>query len=1099
MRTNNYAAVLRETISSDPGQALGSLLRYLAGPAKSKSAELYGSWGSFGRLAATAVNSATARPVLYLTGHIDMADKAQDDLETFSGQSVDILPASELAAGPINPVGEIAGERLKLWRKLAGYRGNSPLLVSASIAAVMQPAPAPSDLKKRSVTISIDDPLAVPMDKLVDWLVDAGYQRCEDIDTLGDFACRGGIVDVFPPGNEMPVRIEYFGDEVESVRYFDMDTRRSVQKIDLITLPDCRSDDNIAAQATLLDYLPDNTIVVIEEITELIEIARIFRDRAWQPDSLWTVDEIIKKVQNFDRVYINRFAHDLCEQSYNINARSIHDYHGRGLDAIDDLTDEARLQNKKVFILCDNPAQQLRTKENIECNRESTDPETGQKHVHKGIDLPENLSLAIGVLAEGFSLPDHDIIVAGHHELFGVRQVRRKLNALRQTQAIESFNDLVEGELIVHFSHGIGKYRGMKLMTKNGREEEFLALEFADQMVIHLPAGKIDLVHKYVASGSKEAKLSKIGGRTWQNQKDKVSKAVEDMASGLIDLQAYRNIMPGIRYPQDDHWQKEFEAAFPYQPTEDQVKISAEIKADMQKPRPMDRLLCGDVGYGKTELAIRAAFKAATFGKQVAVLVPTTILADQHYRSFKERMSDFPVSVECISRFRTGNEVKRILNAAADGRLDILIGTHRILSDDVKFKDLGLVIIDEEQRFGVAHKEKLKSIRKTVDILTMTATPLPRTMHSTLLGIRDISSLTTPPLDRRSISTAVIPPSDKLVTEAIMRELSREGQVFFLHNRVQSIASFAAHVKCLVPQARVIFAHGQMPKSELEKKISDFIDYKADVLVSTTIIESGIDIPRANTIIIDEADRFGLAELHQLRGRVGRYKHKAYAYMLLPRKRKLNPIAVKRLKAIEEYSSLGSGFRIAMRDLEIRGAGNILGFEQSGFIDSVGYELYCRLLASAIRKLKGEPEPIIANTLMEINISNNIPRSYIPSEQHRMEIYRRMVTCSAQADVELLRNDIKDQFGNLPDQVEYLLQIHEIRIRASEKHIECIIQKDPDIIFKLGPQAHVATLFRDPVAGSLRIPDQRTVHLRLGARYFEHPSTLLSTLRKLLS
>ena len=455
------------------------------------------------------------------------------------------------------------------------------------------------------------------------------------------------------------------------------------------------------------------------------------------------------------------------------------------------------------------------------------------------------------------------------------------------------------------------------------------------------------------------------------------------------------------------------------------------------------------------------------------------------------------MTIDCISRFRKASDVKRILEGARDGRLDILIGTHRILSDDVSFKDLGLIIIDEEQRFGVAHKEKLKQVRKTVDILTMTATPLPRTMHSTLLGIRDISSLTTPPLDRRSISTLVIPPSDKLIQQAIKREMSREGQVFFLHNRVQSISTFANTVKKLVPEARVIYAHGQMAKRDLEKKIADFIDYKADVLVSTTIIESGIDIPRANTIIIDESDRFGLAELHQLRGRVGRYRHKAYAYMLLPRNRKLNPIAKKRLKAIEEYSSLGSGFRIAMRDLEIRGAGNILGFEQSGHIDSVGYELYCRLLSAAIRKLKGEPEPIVATTLLELNISNNIPRGYIQSENHRMEIYRRMVTCTSLADIDLLRNDIKDQFGNLPEQVDYLLQLAEIRIKASEKHIEAIVQKEPDLIFKLKPEAHVASMF-EKTAGSVRIPDTTTVHLRLGARYFEHPGTLLSTLRRML-
>ena len=1086
-----------DILSRESAFPLRDVIAELSGRESGKSIEIHGSWGSFGRLAAATIEKATARPILYVASHIDEADKSQDDLETFSGKEVEILPAAESAAGPIDPVGEIAGERLKLLRKLIGYRGNTSEIIATSIAALMQPVPMPEELKRNGLKVSMDQPEAVSFDGMLTWLADSGYERVEDIEVLGDFACRGGIIDVYAPGNDQPIRIEFFGDEIDSIRFFDIDTRRSIQNIVEVVLPNCKKEDRIESQGTLLEYMPANTIVMIEEGTEVIEFGRIFRDRAWQPESMWEVEDIFKAAAKFDCLYVNKYEDDIHDKSFAVRVQSIQDYWGRGLEALEELTDCARLENKKVYLLCDNPAQQHRTAENIENDRIVTDPLSGKKRNYQGNDVPVNMTLAIGTLGQGFCLPDCDIIIAGHHELFGVRQVRRKLKAARHTESIESFNDLHEGDLVVHFAHGIGKYRGMKLLTKNNRQEEFLAVEFADKALIHVPAGKIDLIHKYVGSGAKDAKLSKIGGRTWQKQKEKVARAVEDMASELIELQAYRNVMPGIKYPKDDQWQKEFEEAFPYQPTDDQLKITQEIKSDMEKTRPMDRLLCGDVGYGKTELAIRAAFKAATFGKQVAVLVPTTILAAQHFRSFRERMGDFPVTIDCISRFRKANDVKRILEATKAGRLDILIGTHRILSDDVSFKDLGLIIIDEEQRFGVAHKEKLKTIRKTVDILTMTATPLPRTMHSALLGIRDISSLTTPPLDRRSISTVVIPPSDKLVQQAIKREMSREGQVFFLHNRVQSIATFANSVKKLVPDARVIYAHGQMAKRELEKKITDFIDYKADILVSTTIIESGIDIPRANTIIIDEADRFGLAELHQLRGRVGRYRHKAYAYMLLPRSRKLNPIAKKRLKAIEEYSSLGSGFKIAMRDLEIRGAGNILGFEQSGHIDSVGYELYCRLLSAAIRKLKGEPEPMVASTLLELNISNNIPRGYIQRENHRMEIYRRMVTCSSLADIDLLRNDIEDQFGKLPDQVEYLLQLAEIRIKASEKHIEAIVQKEPDLIFKLKPEAHVASMFEKAV-GSVRIPDTATVHLRLGARYFEHPGTLLSTLRRLL-
>jgi len=710
--------------------------------------------------------------------------------------------------------------------------------------------------------------------------------------------------------------------------------------------------------------------------------------------------------------------------------------------------------------------------------------------------LPTNLRLAVGLIHHGFAMPACNFMLLSHHEVFGRHQIRRRIRSLKTAQAIESFTDLDQGDIVVHMAHGKGRFRGMKTITKNGRQEEYLTIEIADNALIHVPANKIDLVHKYVGAAG-HVKLSRLGSKTWQRQKQKVADAVEDMAGSMIEVQAQRQIMPGIRFPDDTNWQRQFEQSFQYPDTPDQQKVNVEIKENMQQPQPMDRLLCGDVGYGKTELAMRAVFKAVEFGKQVAVLVPTTVLASQHYRTFTDRLADFPFIIEEISRFKTAKQARNIINRTELGQVDILIGTHRLLSPDVRFKDLGLVVIDEEQRFGVEHKERLKHMRKTVDILTMTATPLPRTMHMALLGVRDISSLTTPPLDRRSIVTQVVQYNEKLIRQAILHELSRDGQVYFLHNRVHNIQSIAENLADLVPEARIVVCHGQMNKRELEKRMLDFVDHKADVLVSTTIIESGLDIPTTNTIIISDADRFGLAELHQLRGRVGRYKNRAYAYMLMPKKRAINPAAVKRLKAIEEYSQLGSGFRIALRDLEIRGAGNILGIEQSGHIDAVGYELYCRLLASAIRQLQNEEEPLTLTTHLELNITNNIPRSYIPSQRQRMDVYRRLLTCRTAQDLDQLEKDLIDLFGKPPKSVRDLLQLAEIRILASGWSIRSIIQKAPDLIFSLEKDAKVSKIFQN-APGTIRIPDKKTVHLRLNKRYFESPNTLIATLRKLL-
>jgi transcription-repair coupling factor (superfamily II helicase) len=632
---------------------------------------------------------------------------------------------------------------------------------------------------------------------------------------------------------------------------------------------------------------------------------------------------------------------------------------------------------------------------------------------------------------------------------------------VRATTPVDTLSDLQVGDYVVHASYGIGKFLGIKTIREKGAAAEYLTIEYADGVKIQVSVRNIALVQKYIGTSPRRPNLSKVGSKRWQKQKEKVARSVRDLAAELLQIQAKRQALGGIAFSEDSTWQAEFEESFAYQETPDQITAAQEIKTDMHEPVAMDRLLCGDVGYGKTELAMRAAFKAVENGKQVAVLVPTTVLCVQHGRTFTERFADFPICIEILNRFKTSRQARDIIARTKQGKVDIVIGTHRLLSGDMGFKDLGLLIIDEEQRFGVEHKERLKKMRVNVDVLTMTATPIPRTLHMSLLGLRDISSLATPPLDRRSIVTAVTPYNDDLIKKAVYRELNRQGQVFFLHNRVKTIEKKAWEIQNLVPDARVTIAHGQMSKSELEKAMIDFVLGETDVLVCTTIIESGLDIPNANTIFINDADRFGLAEMHQLRGRVGRYKHRAYAYMLLPASRPITPTAAKRLKAIEEYSHLGAGFRIALRDLEIRGAGNILGPEQSGHIQTVGYQMYCELLANAVRQLKNEPIEVIPTAVVDLGFAAYIPKNYIPIDRLRMDAYRK--------------------------------------IAASKHDIKSIVASGRDLVFSFAesPGDKANSLFAN-ISGRVRIVDGKTVCLRLPGNYFE-PGTLLSLLRKILT
>ncbi len=623
-------------------------------------------------------------------------------------------------------------------------------------------------------------------------------------------------------------------------------------------------------------------------------------------------------------------------------------------------------------------------------------------------------------------------------------------------------------------------------------------------MRLYVPASKIDLVQKYVGGSRTDPELSKLGGTGWERKKEKVQSAVLDLAAEMVELQAVREAQPGLAYPPDSEWQSEFEAAFPYQETPDQLTSLGEIKRDMQRGRPMDRLICGDVGYGKTELAIRAAFKAIDNGRQVAVLVPTTVLAEQHYRTFSQRLAEYPFVVECLSRFRSHGEQHRIISRLAQGGIDVIIGTHRLVSADVKFKDLGLVIIDEEQRFGVEHKERLKRLRRTVDVLTMTATPIPRTLHLSLLGIRDISNLETPPADRLAVETRITRFDPQLIRHAITRELNREGQIYFVHNRVHNINQMADRVRQIVPEAKVVVAHGQMAEGELERAMLQFVRREADVLVATTIIESGLDIPNANTIFINEADNYGLADLHQLRGRVGRWKHRAYAYLLLSADRTVSPTAARRLKAIEEFTELGAGFKIALRDLEIRGAGNILGTQQSGHIAAVGYELYCQLLENAVRSMKNQPVKTPLETTIDLPLPALLPRDYVPGQRLRIEVYRRLARVRRLERLEDFRNELRDRYGSLPEQAEWLLRLAELRLLAARWQIATVHLEGPKE-GSVGP-TDVVLGYRSPrkakrlaqrSGGRLRVVDEASAYFRLTAKE-EGPMELYQTLRELL-
>ncbi|MFM7098234.1 MAG: transcription-repair coupling factor [Gemmataceae bacterium] len=1051
--------------------------------ANGQNATIDGCWGSSASLVVATCASRIKHNILIVLSHPSDLDFWASEINTFSGMECKVFPADDDFQGKFSNKSETACARLRLALSLG--IGNKPSLVLASIQSLLQPIPGREQLANSSLRVK--NSLNLPPEDLTKWLVKHGYDPTEAVVQHGQFCKRGGIVDIYSPGSDLPLRIEFFGDEIESLRNFAPETQRSldvVQSSEILAMT--FEEKGAVPDGHLVDYLGTATVILVEP-EEIHDQGRHYLERMGNVRGLFTIQGAMKTLASKPSLLVAAMPRHSAEISYSIKAESVERFTGE-VSKVKSELDQAASKDD-VVLVCATEAEANRLHEVL------TTSEVAQQG---------RLSLDVGMVRKGFRLvgvkKDRHILVLGSQSLFRRDEVARVHPATRklESRAIDSFLDLSPSDLVVHISHGIARYLGMELLekkkntisdsTSNGKMvvEEHLVLEFRDKVKVYVPVSKIDLVQKYVGGGKQEPELSKFGGTGWNSRKSKVQAAVIDLACEMIQMQAVRESQTGNAFPPDTEWQKEFEAAFPYQETPDQLASLAEIKTDLERSKPMDRLICGDVGYGKTELAIRAAFKTIDNGKQVAVLVPTTILAEQHLRTFSQRITGYPFVVECLNRFRSTSEQRKIIAGLQTGGIDIVVGTHRILSEDIKFKDLGLVIIDEEQRFGVEHKEKLKRMREKIDILTMTATPIPRTLHLSLLGIRDISNLETPPADRHAIETRIIRWDPELIRHGILREMNREGQVYFVHNRVHDIHKVADKLKRLVPEAEFAIVHGQMKEAELEEQMVRFLSRKADVLIATTIIESGLDIPNANTIFIDEADIYGLADLHQLRGRVGRQQRRAYAYMLLPTERVLSADSGRRLKAIEEFTELGAGFKIALRDLEIRGAGNILGTQQSGHIASVGYEMYCQLLENAVREMKNQP----LRTPLEVNIDLDwpafLPRDYVTGQKNRIEVYRRLARIRQLEKLTDFRTELKDRFGKIPPVSEWLIRLAEIRILAAKWQIGQIHIERPaagiagptDLVMTYRNAKRAQTV-ANKSKGRLRVVDSEQIYCRL--------------------
>lgn len=1021
----------------DAYQGLGELTHRLSRGVSHVS----GRAGSSTSMVIAAVMRASATPRLLVTAHLDQTDETIEQLQS---QGLDVLrfPALETLPGETTIRSDLLAERLRVLQVLGEPL---PPLIVAPIAALMQPVPSPEDLGDMLRTIRPGDRL--DRSALLAWMERAAWVRASTVERPGEYAVRGDVLDVFPEVGD-PVRIDLFGDEVESLHGIDLDTMGSAQKRERLDLvagaatfdPESAGDER--GPTILPELLDERWEAVLDDAAEVREQASAYSDRI--AGGGW-----VAPLESVQAALVDR-CRGVCliaggtPAELHLPVAMLPAFPDQAVDAMDDL--RRRAAEGRVVVICQQQGDADRLRELL-----------GNR--------PETLEIVSGYLHRGFTWHGDacEIQFVPYHEIVHRYHVRRKRHGERARRQLDAFVEIAPGDYVVHRDHGIASFLGMQVQPRRAGQddglEEFLVLEFAAGARLLVPATGIDDVHRYIGAFKGKPERSTLGGKAWENRKGRAADSVRDLASELLRVQAVRQERVGVACPPDGQWQQEFEAAFPWEETRDQHAAFAAVAADMQHPRPMDRLVCGDVGFGKTEVAIRAAFRVAAAGRQAAILVPTTVLAEQHERTFRNRFAGFPFRVESMSRFKTAAEQRVILSDLHAGRIDVLIGTHRLLSKDVLFKDLGLVVIDEEQRFGVEHKQRLLQLRATIDVLTMTATPIPRTLHMSMMGLRDISSLQTAPVDRRAVVTEVMPWNEHRLRSAIHRELAREGQVFVVHNRVRDLGDVAEAVHHLVPDAKIVTGHGQMPPKELEKTMLAFMRHEADVLVATTIIESGIDIPNANTIIINEADRFGLADLHQLRGRVGRSRHRAYCYLLLPMTRTVRPEARRRLQAVEAFSMLGAGFRIALRDLELRGAGNLLGPEQSGHIAAVGYELYCRLLETAVEDLKSLRGVEHVRTILDIGWMGYFPEAWIPGDARRLDAYRRLCQARTKEAIEQVMSDLQSAYGPIPPPATRLRTCCEIGVRLAAAGVHAMLRRDDDLVFQTPhPQPVLAVL-----------------------------------------
>jgi len=1045
-------------------------------------ATIGGAWGAACALVTAALLRArggAGGPVVVVLPLAAEAEAFVDDLALFSPTALPLLPPLEDFGGETTADDPAAAGRLALAKRFALAAAPPPGIVT-SIQALLAPLPDPREIAAGTRRLEVGGRL--DPEELADWLAARGWTAAEAIDTPGSFARRGGIVDLFATDWDRPVRVELYGDEIESLRSFDTVSQRSVADLAGVDLTALAAD-GADRQAHLADLLPPGSLFALVEPADIEEEARRMHARLGTAAGLLDPEQVFARIQRFPSVALSALAASSLEATATLAIESVERFTGVLPRVTEELETVGR--DQEVVVVATSEAEERRLGELL----------AGAAPARAG-----RLHFVRGRLSGGFRLVPEKLVLVSSAELFNREDAAPRPAKQRLSRAIDTFLDLHDGNYVVHVAHGIGRYRGLKLLERHGRTEEFLEIEFAEASRLYVPASCIDLVQKDVGGSKLAPKLAKLGGTAWEKQKLAVQRAVADMAADMLRLQALRGSRPGTAFPGDTPWQRQFEEAFPYDETPDQLTAMEAIRADMERPRPMDRLLCGDVGFGKTELAMRAAFKAAESGAQVAVLVPTTVLAEQHRRTFTERFAEFPFTIRSLSRLTPAAEVRDTLEGLARKAVDIVIGTHRLAQADIHFANLGLVIVDEEQRFGVDVKERLKALRASVDVLTMTATPIPRTLHMSLLGIRDISNLTTPPSNRIAVETKVSRWDETLVQAAIGRELARGGQVFFVHNRIHDIHKVAARLQGIVPEATIGIAHGRLSETELEEVMLGFVRGTTDILLATTIIESGLDIPRANTIFIDEADGYGLADLHQLRGRVGRSHHRAWCYLLVDETARLTSTAAKRLRAIQEFSSMGAGFSLAMRDLEIRGAGNLLGTQQSGHIATVGYELYCRLLEQAVRGLKALPPAEPPPVTIDLPGEAWLPRDYIPDLRAKIDVYRRLSRATSDAQVDDLAAELTDRFGPLPAEAGRLLAFARLRTAAAALGIDSIT-RHPGLVVLGHHDRQMMERLRQAAARSgrtLRVVDQRTAVMPIDAAVADDPDRLCDAVRSLL-